>query len=258
MSTTTHTTEPAKPTATAGESTGTLPTVRTAEPSEVQQTAVEGFIQQAIERQVPIETLERLIALRNGELARQAKDAYFRALGQLQSEVPVIGKSRPVLDRSGAEMYRFASLEDIKAVADKHIAKHGFSYRWDTREKEVACIITHVAGHSEESRFPFHAAKAPAMNDMQALASGGSYAKRYSFINGFGFVVGDEDDDAKHADPVAYITPEQVIQLNEMIDAYKVNRPAFLTWIGAASVEEIPAGKFPVVYDMLRKKGGAK
>lgn len=215
------------------------------------------LIAKAIDSRAPVESLERLLAMRKEILADQAREDYFAALARFQSECPVVGKTRSVKLSGGG--YRFAPMEDIKPKVDPFIRKHGFSYRWDVRGEIVYCIITHAAGHSEESSFPLRSAKAPAMNEVQGLASGMSYAKRYSFVNGFGIVVGDEDDDGQSAE-LKLITEEQAITINDCLESSGADRDSFYRWASEASKREvmdpldIPAGQFDKVMAMLKRK----
>lgn len=222
------------------------------------------LISKAIDSRAPVESLERLLAMRKEIMADQAREEYFAAMADFQSECPIVGKTRDVRLTGGG--YRFAPMEDIKPKVDPFIRRHGFSYRWDVRENEVACIITHRGGHSEESKFPLKSAKAPAMNEVQGLASGQSYAKRYAFINGFGIVVGDEDDDGRRAEAKP-ITDEQAIQIGEMIEAYGIDHDKFLAWVSKSAgaevtnVDEIPATMLDKAMEALRArapKGGSK
>ena len=59
------------------------------------------FISQAIEKGLPVETMEKLFALREKVKAEQAREAYVEALASFQSEVPAIKKTKKVLNKTG-------------------------------------------------------------------------------------------------------------------------------------------------------------
>jgi hypothetical protein len=53
-------------------------------------------------------------------------------------------------------------------------------------------------------------------------------------------------------DPV--ITDRQVVQLNEQIEALKIDLPKFLAFLGAASVETLPASKLNTALNAIKRK----
>jgi hypothetical protein len=160
----------------------------------------ETLIAKAIESQVPVESLERLLAMRQQIRQEQAREAYFRSLAEFQSECPSIEKSKKVRDRSGGVRYAYAPLDDIIRQVGPLLVKHGFSYSIQTDPVDdgirATCTSHHEAGHSESSHFDVPVEKEAFMNDAQKMASAQTYAKRYAFTNVFGLMTTDQDDDA--------------------------------------------------------------
>src|SRR5918999_3893966 len=116
------------------------------------------FIGQAIEKGLPVETMEKLFALREKVKAEQAREAYVEALSQFQSAIPVIKKNKTVLNKDGKSIrYQYASMDSIAEQIKKPLAQHGLSYRWEVENAsdliKATAIVTHKLGHSESSSF---------------------------------------------------------------------------------------------------------
>lgn len=171
----------------------------------------QGLIALALEKQVPVETIERLADLAIKLKEEDAKTAYFHAIREFQAECPTIQKTRKVFNKDRATIrYEFARIDDIGRQIRPILDRCGLSYRFDTRidqgNYEVTCIVTHEKGHSERSIFAAPIDAAPGMNKMQAGASANTFAKRYALCNALGIMTGDEDDDAQSVEDT---TPEE-------------------------------------------------
>ena len=156
----------------------------------------------AITKGVDTETLEKLIAMRNAEIARRAKEDFDREFALMQAEFTPVGKTNEAQDRDGNRLYRYCPIEVILAMAAPIIARHGFAYSWseealESKEKRIWCIIS---GHGHERRgyvdIPFMEPTTRATNAVQMRGSATTYGKRYSFLNATGIIVGGEDNDA--------------------------------------------------------------
>lgn len=165
--------------------------------------SVESFITQAISANVPIETLERLLAMRTQVKAEQAKEAFDRAMAEFQGDCPVIVKSKNGgQTNSGVVAYKYAPLDVIVKQTKELLKKNGFSYAIQTvtepEKVKVTCFVKHELGHSESSSVEVPlGAKTSVMSAPQVVASALTFAKRYAFCNAFGILTGDEDTDAK-------------------------------------------------------------
>ena len=181
--------------------------------------SAESLIAKAIEHQVPIETMERLLAMRKELKAEQAREAFYRALSGFQAACPVIPKTKTaeVLSRSGGSYrYSYAPLEGIVKVIAPLLQQYGLSFTVQTRlEQEplsqvAVCTVHHVDGHSESSEFRAPIDQGARMNEMQKAASAQTYAKRYALCNALGILTGDEDDDAQAVNGSAQVAPNPV------------------------------------------------
>jgi len=168
----------------------------------------ETLIAQAIEKGLPVETMERLLAMRRELKAEWAREEYYRELSAFQEACPVITKSAGVdfTSKKGVRVkYKYAPLDVIVTAVKKQQKEHGFSYTITTRQDKdsvtAICNVHHVAGHSESTEFTIPVDPDAYMNAAQKVASALTYAKRYAFCNAFGILTGDEDDDGRESGP---------------------------------------------------------
>lgn len=170
----------------------------------IQKNTPELLIAQAIDKGVPVETMERLMNMRRELKAEQANEAYNVAMAKFQSECPVIVKNKSVKNKDGKSVrYSYAPLEEIVKQIKDTIKNNGFSYRIDSQVEDqwvtAICKITHEMGHSETSTFKVPVDKDSFMSQPQKFASALTFAKRYAFCEALGILTADDDDDANHA-----------------------------------------------------------
>jgi hypothetical protein len=168
----------------------------------------EALITKAIEKNVPVETMERLLAMRKDLKAEWAKEEYVKAMAGFQADCPVIEKTKKVHTKTGQLAYMYAPIESIVEQVKKHLKNHGFSYSSNmeliengTTKVKVSIKVTHAAGHSEvtEMTVPL-GTQTQIMSQTQVVAAAQTFAKRYAFCNAFGILTGDEDTDARPSD----------------------------------------------------------
>lgn len=159
----------------------------------------QALIEKAIEKNLDIDKMERILTMRRELKQEFAREEYFRALSCFQKDCPVIEKRKKVFDKSGKERYKFAPLDDIVSQISATLEKHGFSYTIKTEQtKETVtaiCFAHHRAGHAEQTQFTVPIDQDAYMSPAQKTASALTYAKRYAFCDAFGIMTGDEDTD---------------------------------------------------------------
>lgn len=162
------------------------------------------LIQRAIDKGLPLEQMERLLAMRRELKTEWAREQFFKALSKFQQECPVIKKSAAVdfEGRNGGRVkYNYAPLDEIVFQVKDLLEKHGFSYT--IKPIQTADLVTsvceahHVDGHTETTPFSVPVDHGAKMNSAQQVASAMTYSKRYAFCNAFGIMTGDADDDAQ-------------------------------------------------------------
>lgn len=172
--------------------------------------SIETILSKAIEEKVPIETMEKLLAMRRELKAEWAKERFDEAMAKFQAECPVIQKKEAVdftSKRTGSRTsYKYAPLDEIVKQTKEFIAKNGLSYTIETENTDTAIksIVTvkHQAGHSEKTHFEVPIDKESYMNAQQQYGSASTFSKRYAFCNAFGILTGDDDNDAIDASEV--------------------------------------------------------
>lgn len=170
-------------------------------PPPSQNVSIEAVIQNAIDKGVPVGTMERLLAMRRELKAEAAKEAYDRSMSLFQEKCPVIEKKKEVKNDFGKILYKYAPIDSIVSQVKGLVKKHGFSYTIDTKTDDAQltaiCKVTHDLGHSETSSFTVPAdTGSKIMSAPQKAAAALTFAKRYAFCNAFGILTGDEDTDA--------------------------------------------------------------
>ncbi|MDP2654919.1 MAG: ERF family protein [Candidatus Omnitrophota bacterium] len=171
-------------------------------PARLAPLPIEAFIGQAIEKGLPVETIEKFLAMRRELRAEAGKEAYDAAMSRLQGEMPTIRKTKVVKDKFGKARYSYAPIDAIIDQTKALISRQGFSYAVTTEQSEVAgevkaiCTVKHELGHSEQSTFRVPIDKEAFMSGPQKVGAALTFAKRYAFCNAFGIITGDEDTDA--------------------------------------------------------------
>ncbi len=163
----------------------------------------DALIAQAINKNVPVETMEKLLIMRKDLKAEWAEEQFNKAMSKLQGELPIIEKDTAVKnkpEKGGGLRYKYATLDKIVKQTSSIISANGFSYliKVVTEKDDVKVIVkaTHVDGHKEETEFKVPIDPTAFMTKQQKYASALTYAKRYAFCNAFGIMTGEEDDDS--------------------------------------------------------------
>jgi len=84
------------------------------------------LLSQAVSSNMPIESLERLVALQERWEAKQAQKAFFEAMNKFQADKPKIVKQNGVShDQGKTNKFFFASLASIQEKIDPVLSKCG-------------------------------------------------------------------------------------------------------------------------------------
>ena len=169
----------------------------------------EALIARAIEANVPVEALERLLAMR-AELKRElAREEFNRALAAFQADIPPITKTKVarIETARGKYTYHYADIADIQRAIAPRMRDSGLSVTFDTTQEAdtltVTCIVHHVDGHSERTAFPVPIDRTARMNDTQKVGSALTYGRRYALCAALGIVTAEDDDDGQGAGQLA-------------------------------------------------------
>lgn len=211
---------------------------------------------------VDIDKMERLLQMHERIVERDAKAAYAAALARMAPELPVIAERGGIKDRAGNIQSRYALWEDINDAIKPVLSAHGFALSFRTGREEgqitVTGVLSHEAGHAEETTITLPHDSSGSKNAVQAVGSSTSYGKRYTAGLLLNLTSRGEDDDGKAAGDAGTITDDQADEIRRLIDATGAKVGPFLEYIGAPSVADIPAGKFEAAKSALIKKMGGR
>lgn len=179
---------------------------------------VSTFERLAKDPNVTPEKLERLVALEERILARQAEAQFWEAFADMQGELPTIQEDGSIIV-DGAVRSRYSTNENIQEVIRPILSKHGFalSHRNATTDKgyKVTAILAHRGGHKEFDEFESKPDDGGRMNSIQRIGSTRSYGARYTTIAILNIVSRapiDRDDDGESSE-----APEAPEGFNEWV-----------------------------------------
>jgi hypothetical protein len=159
----------------------------------------------AVDKNLDIDKLEKLMAMKERWEAQQAKRAFNIALSAFQKECPDLRKNKTVsfTTKDGRlTEYNYAPLSDIDRQIKSLLNKHGLSKNWKISETEakikVTCVIKHIDGHEEEgAEMESEADTSGGKNAIQGKGSSIEYMKRYTLIGALGLSTADQDIDGR-------------------------------------------------------------
>lgn len=223
---------------------------------------------------VDVDKLERLLAIQERVIERNAKAAYNAAFAEMKPKLPVIdrrgrieirekdakgGRTGPVTQSTA-----FARWEDIDEAITPILHDHGFSLTFRTDAAAdgriiVTAVLAHKDGHEERTSIPpLPFDTSGSKNNVQAVGSSLSYGKRYAATLLLNIRTKGEDDDGQKGGAAATLTDEQANRINVLLTETKSNIETFLALAEAESVSDIAATKFDVLVKLLESKKASK
>ena len=166
--------------------------------------AFEQLIEKALTTDGGLEKMEKLIALQQEAIARNARVAFFEAKAKMQAALPVIKKQK----RNQHNNSMFASLDDVALQIQPVLEQYGFSYAWEQQHNHetgmirVTCVLTHAQGHQERNHIDALPDMAGAQGkanktQVQGTASTITYLRRYTLTGVVGVATADADIDGR-------------------------------------------------------------
>ena len=206
--------------------------------------------------EMDISKLERIIALREQMLARQAVADFNAALSEMQDELPAIAE-RGAAKVNNQVRYTFALWEDINTAIKPVLKAHGFalSFRTDfTDGVSVTGVLSHRSGHSEQTTIKLPADASGSKNAVQAVASSVSYGKRYTAGALLNLTSHGEDDDAyAAADPVDPAWAQSIEDTQDADTLRKIKADMVAHWHGVTNIPKPLVVAYNARLDELRK-----
>jgi len=207
----------------------------------------------AMNPDVDIEKMERLLQMQERIMAVQAKAEHAAAKTDALAVMPAI----PKRGRGHNDM-PFAMLNDIINITRPVLAEHGLSLGFDVRVEDARIVVTakltHRNGHEESTSLPLPFDTSGSKNAVQAIGSSQTYGQRYTAQALLGLSLGDDTDDDGRSGGAKTVSPEEFINLRDMLETLGDGDAAFLKHYGVSSLEMFPAAKFKDAYDLLEHK----
>lgn len=227
------------------------------------------MIDKAITSGASVETLERLMALQERYEANEAKKAFDAAIGAAKAQIP------PILKNKGADFeskrtgtttsYRYETLPALAKVLEPILHANGLSYRYsshvDANQISVTCIISHIAGHKEETALQCAPDSTGNKNAVQAIGSAVTYLQRYTLKLALGISASDDDDGVGSTNPELNqdITADQFRELRDLLTESGSKEEDMLAYVKAENMEAMTLAQYAkakaaMVYKINLKK----
>jgi hypothetical protein len=212
----------------------------------------------ALDPNVPIEKLERMLAMQERIQADSAKSAFAAAFAAASSEFPMIP-----LNGRGDKNKHYALLKDIVNLTRPVLSRHGLALSFGVESAPDKVTVTaelmHVAGHSKTTSMELPRDTSGSKNAVQAVGSSQTYGQRYTAQAILGLSLGDDtDDDGAGAADSGKIDADQYLQLRNLIDEAEADEAKFCEYLKVANIEELPRKSFANAVQALRNKIKAK
>ncbi len=232
------------------------------EPTELSVMTPMDMLNKAVAQGANIDVLEKLMGLQERWEANQARKAFDEAMAAAKAEIPTIAKNREVdfTSSKGRTNYRHEDLAEIARTVDPILSRHGLSYRFRVTSNvnepvSVTCILSHRAGHSEETTLSAGRDDSGNKNSIQAVGSAITYLQRYTLKAALGLAAA-SDDDGNATDAPDYISGDQLAKIIDLAEAVGADKEKFCRYLKVGSLAEIPAGKFDHAVKLLEAKRG--
>lgn len=202
----------------------------------------------AMNPDVDIDKMERLLQMQERVMERQAGMDYNAAMAAMQTEMPSIA------ERGRTNNGKYATLEDIVDTVRPIMQKHGLavSFRVKTMDRgiEVTGVLMHRGGYREETTMMLPADTSGNKNAVQAFGSSVSYGKRYVLCALLNITTRGEDDDGNSAAPTKTVTAFQAAQIARAVASCpEATQEWFSNNYGDAS--HVPKAKFDGIMAQL-------
>jgi hypothetical protein len=206
-----------------------------------------------------VDKLERLLAMQERVLEREAEQRFNVAMREAQEEMGPVLKNK-----SNKETHStYADLEQVSRLMDPIIYRHGFSMSFGTADcpyqnhYRVTCDVSHTGGFSKH-----YQADVPVDNTgpkgsqnktmTHGFGSALSYGRRYLKL--LIFDIATTDDDGRAAGNGGPISKEQLAVINGLCDAVNADKIAFCKYLKIDSLRDLAAVDYNDAIHVLKQK----
>lgn len=154
----------------------------------------------AVEQGADLDKLEKLMGLQERWENKEAKKAFSAAISGFRGDCPTIAKTAKVAVTKTGITAAYAPLHEVMETIAPILKSYDLSARWQTAQPgngimRVTCIITHAAGHSEETSLESALETSGSKSPIQSIGSTISYLERYTIFAALGLSSKEMDDD---------------------------------------------------------------
>ena len=215
---------------------------------------------------VDIDKMQRLMEMREREMARLAQVEFNKAMKEAQAEMPQVVRDAD----NDQTRSRYARYETISEAIQPIVTKHGFSLTFSEGDSSkenhirVLCEVMHDAGHVKQyhADIPFDnvGMKGNAnKTNTHAYGSTKSYGKRYLKCDIFDVALKNEDDDGNASGKKApaarpTISPDQVKTILQLLEDTGVDTERFCKIGKIEAVPDMLASDFEEAVRMLQRR----
>lgn len=209
--------------------------------------------------------LDAMLRMRRDLVDEERREQYQEAFAELQSELPQVPKSGVIKLKTGGE-YNFGKFHEMMRALQPLLSKHRFSVRFTVLPQPDGRIVvrSYLMRNGCETYGdspPLPPDIGPGRNDAQAAGSSTTYGKRYALTNVLNIVWCDVDDDAVSV-PDMTITPQQIDELQDLLDQTGADVDKFLKFCEVQRLHQILARDFvtrkAAITDWYRKYNGRR
>lgn len=221
------------------------------EPRAVAAVTPMDMLNRAVETGAGLDMVEKLMSLQERWESGQARKAFDKAIAAAKAKITPIQRNA-----KGHNDKRYADFAAIAKVVDPILSENGLSYRFRTAQSDrisVTCILSHEAGHSEETTLSGPADASGSKNAIQAIGSTLTYLQRYSLVQMLGLAASN-DDDGKAAADGGTISEDQAAELIALADEVGADKRAFCEYFKIDGIAMMPAKDFDRAKIALNKK----
>jgi len=211
---------------------------------------------------VDLDKMERLMAMREREMSRQAEQDFNEAMKAAQSEMRSVAADA---DNSQTKS-KYATYAKLDRVLRPIYTKHGFSVSFDEADSpkpdHIRCLayVAHEAGFTRTYRKDMPADGKGAkggdvMTKTHATGAAASYGMRYLLKGIFNVAVGEDDTDGNTPpDNSGPITEEQAATIRALIEETETDIAKFCDLMKVDSIPALPASQYERVIKSLEAK----
>lgn len=208
----------------------------------------------AVNKDMDVAKLEKLMDLQERMLAREAREAYAVAYVKMKPELPLVIRTK----HNTQTKSNYAALEDVNTVIDPILSRHGFATSFKVVSQTDTSVtgaaeLWHSSGHVESLTMTMAIDNKGIQGTVNktnphAVASTITYLKRVATCAILNISTGDDRDGN------ATIGDDEAAELKNMLKDTKSDTAAFLKYMGVQSVEEIPAAKYLKAKNAIKAK----